>query len=335
MVVRSTNEGANLPWGGNLAMNILESRAARIAGITLLFLFSTWSCVAGSQIPQTLNYQGLLTNPSGQPLDVPAGIPMKFALFDMPTSGSPLYSESQVVPVDKGVFNVVIGSVTPLMLKFDVPYFLEVTVNGETLTPRQPLASSAYSLRSGCIPGDSVTCYDGATGAGGANNCLSGVRTCNAQGTGWSSCIGELIPDPACGAVCCLSPQTCGGGGVPTQCGLPPGACGVPTDCPGPSGGSPYCYTSTCTANVCGAVFQPAGHILPPVAQASFDCQRLVCDGGGKITSQPDDLDLPPPVACQTPKCTAGTPGYDPQPDGTACTKPGNIPGVCMLGSCN
>ena len=314
-------------------MNIREFRGARIFGIALLSLLVAWSYGAVAQIPQRLSYQGFLTNATGQPLDVPAGVPMTFALFDVLNSSSPLYAESQSVPVNKGVFNVVIGSVMPLTLKFDVPYFLEVTVNGETLTPRQPLASSAYSLRSGCIPGDSVTCYDGATGAGGSNNCLSGIRTCNAQGTGWGPCVGELIPDPACGAVCCLSPQTCGGGGDPTQCGLPPGACNVPTDCP--SGGSAYCYTATCTANVCGAILQPAGHILPPAAQAPFDCQRLVCDGNGNITSQPDDLDLPPPVACQTPKCTAGTPGYDPQPDGTVCTQPGNVPGICMAGACH
>ena len=191
---------------------------SRVFGMALLFLLAAWSWAAGAQIPQKLNYQGFLTNAAGTPVDAPAGVPMTFALFA--ASGPALYTEPQTVPVNKGLFNVVIGSVLPLplTLAFDVPYFLEVTVNGEILAPRQPLASSAYALRSGCIPGDRVTCYDGSAGTPGVNNCQTGTRTCNAQGTGWSTCAGEVVPCGA-GTVCCTAPQTCGGGGSPGVCG--------------------------------------------------------------------------------------------------------------------
>jgi len=350
---------------------------SRVFGMALLFLLAAWSWGAGAQIPQKLNYQGFLTNASGTPLDVPAGVPMTFALFA--ATGPALYTEPQLVPVNKGLFNVVIGSVTSMTLAFDVPYFLEVTVNGEILAPRQPLASSAYALRSGCIPGDRVTCYDGTAGTPGVNNCQTGTRICNAQGTGWSACVGEVVPCGA-GTVCCTAPQTCGGGGSPGVCGggavcgnglIEPGEscdgldlggqscvsqgftggtlsctgvctfntsactsagfCNTVSDCPG---SDTFCRIRTCTANSCGTNNTPAGSILPPAQQTAGDCKSLACDGTGTSVAQNDDADLPAPVVCQIPMCTAGVPAYQFEPDGMACTKPGGGTGACLAGSC-
>ena len=47
-------------------------------------------------------------------------------------------------------FNVLIGSVTPLPLPFDVPYWLGVTlgITDAEITPRQTIAASAYTIRS-------------------------------------------------------------------------------------------------------------------------------------------------------------------------------------------
>ena len=308
----------------------MNHSSARFAFLALSAWFAFFASIAVAQIPQTLNYQGFLTGATGTPLDAPAGVPMTFALFA--ATGPALYTEAQSVPVIKGVFNVVIGHVTPLTLKFDVPYFLEVTVNGETLAPRQPLASSAYALRSGCIPGDRVTCFDGPNGAPGANNCQSGTRTCNPQGTGWSACAGEVIPDPACGAVCCLAPQTCGGGGTPGQCGAPAGSCNSASDCPGTD---TFCGFRTCTANLCGVNFTAAGTTLPPELQSTGDCKSLVCDGIGNTAANIDNSDLPSPMTCHVPLCIAGVPNYAVSADGSACTKPGNIPGTCTAGACN
>jgi len=210
----------------------------RVFGMAILVLLATCSWSAAAQIPQTLNYQGFLTGATGTPLDAPAGVPMTFALFA--ATGPALYTEAQSVPVIKGVFNVVIGHVTPLTLKFDVPYFLEVTVNGETLAPRQPLASSAYALRSGCIPGDRVDCYTAAAGTPGTGLCQTGTRICNAQGTAWSACTGEVTPN--CGANCVdLNTDVANCGGCGTACSFPNSA--------------PSCQNGACKIASCNAGF--------------------------------------------------------------------------------
>ena len=250
-------------------------------------------------VPQTLNYQGILTNSADQPLNAPAAAPlqMTFKLFVALTGGTALYTEQQAVIVTNGAFNVQIGSVTPLTLPFDVAYFLEITIGAETLNPRQPLASAAYALRTGCIPGDRVTCFSFPTGTPGVGPCQTGVRVCNPQGTGFGTCAGEVGPN--CGSVCanlqtdnnncgtcghvCNLPQSCGGGGVPGQCGPAVAACGNGTidageQCDGANlngqsciglgfaGGSLACSpsctfnTSACTAaTICGNGIVQAG----------------------------------------------------------------------------
>lgn len=210
------------------------------AGLAWLILVTAPAALA--TVPQTLNYQGALTDASNQPVNATAIAPlqMTFKFFSGLTGGSALYTEQQAVIVTNGVFSVQIGSVTPLTLPFDVPYFLEITIGAEVLSPRQPLASAAYALRTGCIPGDRVTCFSFPTGTPGVGPCQTGVRVCNPQGTGFGACVGEVGPN--CGSVCanlltdnnncgtcghvCNLPQSCGGGGVAGQCGPALAACG-------------------------------------------------------------------------------------------------------------
>jgi hypothetical protein len=72
---------------------------------------------------------------------------MTLNIYDVAVAGAPLYTETQNVSVTNGLFNLVIGEVTPLTLPFDTQYFLGITIapSGE-LTPRQALVSAPYAL---------------------------------------------------------------------------------------------------------------------------------------------------------------------------------------------
>ena len=115
------------------------------AGLALL------ATVAIAAPPQTINYQGYLTNPGGTPVN--ANVVMTFKLYNAATAGAMVYSELQSsVLVANGTFNAVIGSVTPITLPFDVPYWLTVTINADgEMSPRQPLASSPYAFRAASL----------------------------------------------------------------------------------------------------------------------------------------------------------------------------------------
>ncbi|MEO8133091.1 MAG: hypothetical protein ABI831_03825 [Betaproteobacteria bacterium] len=105
-----------------------------------------WLGIVHAQIPRQVSYQGSLTNPGGTPVN--ATVSMAFNLYNVVSGGAALYTETHSVTVTDGVFNVLIGSVTPLPLPFDVPYYLGVKVGADPeLAPRQPVVASAYAIR--------------------------------------------------------------------------------------------------------------------------------------------------------------------------------------------
>lgn len=45
-----------------------------------------------------------------------------------------------------------------------------------------------------CKPGDTMVCYSGKIGTNGIGPCHEGTTTCNAQGSAWGPCVGEVTP---------------------------------------------------------------------------------------------------------------------------------------------
>lgn len=107
-----------------------------LVSITMLF----------GQIPETISYQGVLQDATGT--NVPDGsYMMTFTIYDKSTGGTSLWAESQTVETVKGVFSVILGSVNPLSLSFDKPYWLGMSVDGDDeMNPRIEFTSSPYSL---------------------------------------------------------------------------------------------------------------------------------------------------------------------------------------------
>lgn len=128
----------------------------RIFTLSALF-FVLGLQAAWGQIPQTVSYQGVLTDVSGTA--VPDGnYNVTFKLYDAATGGTELWSEEQSVDVSNGLFNVILGSVTSLTLSFDRPYWLGLTVGQNSeLTPRIELTASPYSLNARSLADSAVT----------------------------------------------------------------------------------------------------------------------------------------------------------------------------------
>jgi hypothetical protein len=81
---------------------------------------------------------------------------IEIGVWDQPTGGTQLYGETHSgVALEDGVFNLLLGTGSVLVGSFDADLFatqnryLEVIVNAEVLTPRQPFSSVAYALQSG------------------------------------------------------------------------------------------------------------------------------------------------------------------------------------------
>jgi hypothetical protein len=106
-----------------------------------------------SAVPRLLNYQGKLTDSSGNPLT--GQYKITFTIWDSPTGGTALWSETHYyVPVSQGLFNVLLGSKLPINLPFDTDYYLGIKVeNDSEMTPRQRIASSGYAINADMVDG--------------------------------------------------------------------------------------------------------------------------------------------------------------------------------------
>ncbi len=98
--------------------------------------------------PRLVNYQGYLTDTLGYPITDPS-LSMTFAIFDAASSGNQKWTETQPsVSVTKGIFNVLLGSVTPIpdtVFTSSTNRWLELSVAGQALTPRTRILSSPYA----------------------------------------------------------------------------------------------------------------------------------------------------------------------------------------------
>jgi len=106
-------------------------------------------------VPQTISYQGYLTDDAGAPLTGPVAI--TFRLFDQLTEGTEAWAEThETVQLDDGRFSVGLGEVTALPADVGQLLYLEIEVNGQTLSPRLPLRSVPYALQAGTVDAGGV-----------------------------------------------------------------------------------------------------------------------------------------------------------------------------------
>lgn len=108
--------------------------------------------LALAQVPQRLAYQGRLTKADGTPET--GVLPVTFSLFAAAEGGTAAWSEAQSLALTHGYYATNLGEITPLGKVFDGrELFLEVSVGGTALAPRQRIASVPYALVAGNVSG--------------------------------------------------------------------------------------------------------------------------------------------------------------------------------------
>ena len=128
---------------------------SRINNVFLTGLFSALLLALGphafaqsAAAPALINVQGKLSDAAGNSITGQAQI--TFVIFDAEAGGNELWREGPLtVSLTRGIYNVLLGSTSPLppaVFKSGSVRFLEIAVNGETLAPRQRIASAAYVL---------------------------------------------------------------------------------------------------------------------------------------------------------------------------------------------
>ena len=96
--------------------------------------------------PKRLSYQGLLTKSNGKPVLDDEYI-VKFVLYPSLDGESSFWEESDTININDGLINTILGEKKPIESIPDQA-FLEITINGEKLTPRQEMTSVFYAMLS-------------------------------------------------------------------------------------------------------------------------------------------------------------------------------------------
>ncbi len=104
-------------------------------------------------IPGFIPYQGSLTDASGRPIN--GSINITFRLYSASTGGTALWTEahtgSNTVPVQEGLFNVLLGSLKPIPSGVwnNSTLYLSVQVGSDAeMTPREPIGQVPYATTS-------------------------------------------------------------------------------------------------------------------------------------------------------------------------------------------
>ncbi|MFC1631258.1 hypothetical protein ACFL2I_01775 [Candidatus Omnitrophota bacterium] len=114
--------------------------------VTFLAFFSMAAYLSAA-VPHLIRFQGKVTDREGAPLNGSYNI--TFRIYDADTGGALEWDETQTsIPVNNGIFTVLLGQVTPLNLAFDEPYWLSMEVNQDgEMAPRQRISSVGYAYR--------------------------------------------------------------------------------------------------------------------------------------------------------------------------------------------
>lgn len=146
--------------------------------LLLVLALIAFAISINAAVPQTMNYQGRLTDDQGQPVN--STVSMTFTIYDAENDGESKWTETHpTVSVIDGLFNVILGQGDPAVPIEDTVFsnsdrWLEVVVEGEVISPRTKLSSSAYALQAGWTLEGGVLYTSGIYGIARNGNTLHG-----------------------------------------------------------------------------------------------------------------------------------------------------------------
>jgi hypothetical protein len=138
--------------------------------IILSLILAIISGIAFSQVPQLINYQGVLID-SGTNQPVPDDTySIAFSIYDVASGGTAVWTETQSVTTQDGLYSVLLGSITTLkpVIFSGTEKYIGIKVGSDPeMTPRKRIVSVAYAYVAESVSGIANTFpTDGNVGIG-------------------------------------------------------------------------------------------------------------------------------------------------------------------------
>ena len=122
--------------------------------LIVLVCFFNIPHLMAQDVPEVICFQGNLADAGGNP--VTGSKTIKFQIWTNHKGGTKLWEESHSsVTVHNGYFIVLLGSINrlPVTVFSDETRYIEIIIGGETLSPRQEIASVPYAYAAGSLLG--------------------------------------------------------------------------------------------------------------------------------------------------------------------------------------
>ena len=120
-----------------------------------IILVLTFSVSTLAAVPTTMNYQGQLNDSEGNPV-ADGSYSVTFSLYDVPSGGTELWTESRTIETINGLFSIILGSINPITSAVveSAPRYLGITVEGDPEQfPRTELTSVPFALTTTSMSG--------------------------------------------------------------------------------------------------------------------------------------------------------------------------------------
>lgn len=154
----------------NTCLNLTTVLKRLSISVLLLVLFLSFhqNSFSATGVPRTINFQGKLVNNPNATNVTDTSYTVIFSLYDKPSGGTTLWTETQTVTTTDGIFRVALGSVTAIPTNFNFNWdglYLGIKVNSDAeMTPRVQMVSVPFAFNSQKVAG--LTVQDSAASTG-------------------------------------------------------------------------------------------------------------------------------------------------------------------------
>lgn len=156
----NTNKKIAFPaWTKWMIRQLIPNIGTIVVVLSLLFYFEVRAAgLSAGTSPSTISYQGTLFTAGGAAVN--ANVGLTFRLYNVQSGGTALWTEAHsganAVPVSNGLFNVSLGSITPIPSSVwnNSAVYLGVQVEGDSaeLSPRELIGSVPFARYAANVP---------------------------------------------------------------------------------------------------------------------------------------------------------------------------------------
>ena len=166
-------------WNGSSKLK--RAAILFILPLLLLFLSATRLSFAQTSVPTIISHQGRLLNASSQP--VTTNVSVEFKIYDALTGGTQVWTETQsITPDNLGFYDTFLGGVSALPATLPNPSYLQIIVQGETLSPRLQFGSVPFAQVAGTVPWSGLTGFPSGCPSGQFVTGVGSSLTCSTTG---------------------------------------------------------------------------------------------------------------------------------------------------------